>query len=118
MPGKKTSVDDYFEGCSDAVAPLMRELRVFIHEHLPGVTEELQYGVPAFANSHGVPVVYLFGSKAHVNFGFLRSVDLSDPDGVLKGSGRPSKHLKLKPGQPIDHDLLAAFVAQCRDIGS
>ena len=44
MAGKYQSVDDYIEGCSDAVVPLMKKLRAFIHEQLPNATEELQYG--------------------------------------------------------------------------
>ena len=118
MTGKYQTVDDYIGDCSNAVAPLMKELRSFIHEELPNATEELQYGVPAFLNSHGVPVVYLFCSKKHVNFGFLKSADLSDPDGVLQGSGNPSKHIKLKPDQPVDIGVLTGLVTQCRDIRS
>lgn len=118
MAGKYQSVDDYIDGCSDAVTPPMRELRAFIHEQLPNATEVLQYGVPAFLNSHGVPVVYLFGSKKHVNFGFLKNASLSDPDGVLQGAGKPSKHVKFKPGQPVDLGVLTGFVAQCRDVRS
>ncbi len=112
------TVDDYIDGCSVEVAPLMEELRAFIHNTLPGASEELQYGVPVFLNANGVPVVYLFGAKKHVNFGFLRSGDLSDPDGVLKGSGKPSKHVRVLPGKPVDKAILAAFVEQCRRPGT
>lgn len=118
MVAKYQSVDGYIEGCSDSVVPLMRKLHAFIHEQLPNATEELQYGVPAFLISHGAPVVYLYGSKKHANFGFLRSAKLTDPDGVLQGSGNPSKHIKLKPDQSVDFGVLTEFVAQCRDIRS
>ena len=73
----------------------------------------MRYGAPYFLNAHGVPVIYLFGSKKHVNFGFLRSSDLADPKGVLKGSGTPSKHIKVLPGEPYDKALLTEFMRQC-----
>ena len=76
----------------------------------------MRYGAPYFLNAHGVPVIYLFGSKRHVNFGFLRSSDLSDPQGVLKGSGTPSKHIKILPGGPYDKAILTGFIDQCAAI--
>ena len=117
MARKYETVDDYFNACSANVMPLMQEMRRFIHANLPGATEDLDYGVPVFLNAHGVPVVYLLASKKeHVNFGFLRSGDLSDPDGILEGSGKPSKHIKLFPDRPVDTSQLAGFVAQCNAV--
>lgn len=113
MAPKYVSVDDYLSTRSTEVRPLLDELRSFIHATMPGTTEDLDYGVPIFLNAHGVPVLYLFGSKKHVNFGFLRSADLADPAGVLKGSGKPSKHIRLVPGEPVDKKMLAGFVHQC-----
>ena len=118
MGKKYKSVDDYLSTRSAEGRPLLEELRSFIHANLPGASEDLDYGVPVFLNAHGVPVLYLFGSKAHVNFGFLRSAELSDPDGVLKGSGKPSKHVRIAPGAPIDKDRLLGFIAQCSKIKS
>ena len=115
MKNPKTQ-DDYINGSAEPVAALLRELRHFIHAELPGVAEGMQYGGPVFFNSKGVPVIYLFGSKAHVNFGFLQSEKLKDPDQLLKGSGKPSKHVKLRPGEPIDSDMLRGFISQCSDI--
>ncbi|MGB5286955.1 MAG: DUF1801 domain-containing protein, partial [Ignavibacteriaceae bacterium] len=90
MARKHETIDDYMRGCSPGVVPLLEELRTYVHATLLGATEDMQYGVPVFLNAHGVPVIYLFGSKKHANFGFLKSAKLSDPDGILKGSGKPS----------------------------
>lgn len=43
---------------------------------------------------------------AHVNVGFFRGAELADPDGLLEGSGRFMRHVKLRPGLNIDHDAL------------
>ena len=85
-------------------------MRNYVHATLPGATEDTQYGAPVFLNAHGVPVIYLFGSKRHVNFGFLRSAELIDPNGILRGSGTPSKHIRVIPGKLIDKAKLAEFV--------
>ena len=116
MASKHDTIDDYISGCSPKVVPLLEELRNYVHATLPGATEGMQYGVPVFLNMHGVPVIYLFGSKKHANLGFLKSTELSDPDGILKGSEKPSKHIRVLPGKPIDKGLLNKFVRQCGSI--
>lgn len=95
---------------------MLEELRALIHTELPGATEGMQYGVPVFLNSVGVPVIYLFGSSDHVNFGFLKYAELSDPDGLLEGSGKPSKHIKIFPGKSIDKTGLLKLIKQCKNI--
>ena len=117
MHCKHDTIDDYINGCSPAVAPLLEELRDFVHATIPQATEDMQYGAPVFLNAHGIPVIYLFGSKKHVNFGFLKSMELSDPDGRLKGSGKPSKHIRVLPGKPVNTAKLMKFVRQCGSLG-
>ncbi|MDJ0629185.1 MAG: DUF1801 domain-containing protein [Rhodobacter sp.] len=116
MTPRHKGIDDYIRKRAEAVIPLLEDLRAFIHHTLPGATEGMQYGAPVFFNAHGVPVIYLFGSKNHVNFGFLRSSELSDPRRLLKGSGKPSKHIKVYPGKPVDKAILAGFIEQCESL--
>ena len=116
MARRNETMDDYIGSRSADVGPLLEDLRAFVHATLPGATEDMQYGVPVFLNAHGVPVIYLFGSKKHVNFGFLRSQELTDSNGILSGSGKPSKHVRVIPGQPVDKATLAEFVRQCERI--
>ncbi len=113
---KYKDTDAYIAHHSGPIGSLLQELRAFIHEELPGVTEAMGYGVPVFLNAHGVAVLYLLGTKDHVNFGFLRYDVLSDPEGVLIGSGKPSKHVEIEPGQEIDKNMLRRFVAQCAHV--
>lgn len=40
--------------------------------------------------------------KAHVNVGFYHGADLEDPAGLLLGTGRRMRHVKLTPGSPVD----------------
>ena len=117
MP-KYQNTDQYIADQAGPVADLLHTLRDFIQKELPGVTEGMQYGVPVFRNAHGVPVLYLFGSEDHVNFGFLRYDVLSDVDGVLKGSGKPSKHIEIHPRQVINTKLLRRFIAQCAHVSA
>lgn len=40
---------------------------------------------------------YVNAFKAHVNVGFFRGAELADPDGLLEGTGKFMRHVKLRP---------------------
>ena len=50
---------------------------------------------------------YVNAFKAHVNVGFFRGTDLADPNGLLEGTGRFMRHVKLRPECDFDSTALA-----------
>ena len=53
---------------------------------------------------------YVNGFEAHVNVGFFRGAELAAPDGLLLGTGKFMRHVKLKPGQWVDDAALRRLV--------
>jgi len=53
---------------------------------------------------------YVDTFKAHVNVGFFRGSTLPDPSGLLEGTGKLGRHVKLKPGAPLDSSALEALI--------
>jgi hypothetical protein len=49
-----------------------------------------------------VPFGYVNAFTSHVNVGFFQGARLPDPAGLLQGSGKFMRHVKLRPGTPID----------------
>jgi hypothetical protein len=47
---------------------------------------------------------------AHANVGFFRGAELDDPTGLLQGSGRRMRHVKVKPDAHLDAAALEALV--------
>jgi hypothetical protein len=41
---------------------------------------------------------YVDAFTAHVNVGFFRGAELDDPAGLLEGTGKFMRHVKLRPG--------------------
>src|SRR5580692_5170115 len=54
---------------------------------------------------------YVNAFKAHVNVGFFRGAEISDPNGLLEGTGKFMRHVKLKPGSELDSAALSALIA-------
>ncbi len=48
--------------------------------------------------------------KAHVNVGFFNGAELTDPSGLLEGTGRFMRHVKLRPDRNIDATALHALL--------
>ena len=48
--------------------------------------------------------------KAHVNVGFFRGAELADPDRLLEGSGKFMRHVKLRPGVPVNEAALRKLI--------
>jgi hypothetical protein len=53
---------------------------------------------------------YVNAFRDHVNVGFFRGAELPDANGLLEGTGRFMRHVKLRPGQRIDDAALSALV--------
>ena len=53
---------------------------------------------------------YVNAFTAHVNVGFFRGAELSDPDGLLEGTGKFMRHVKIRPGSEIDSEALMRLI--------
>jgi hypothetical protein len=54
---------------------------------------------------------YVNAFKEHVNVGFFFGALLPDPAGLLEGTGKRGRHVKLRPGREIDSAALARLVS-------
>ena len=53
---------------------------------------------------------YVNAFTAHVNVGFFLGAHLADPAGLLEGSGKNMRHVKLRPGTEVDRVALGALI--------
>jgi len=73
------------------------------------VRELLHDGHPT-ACVEGAAFAYVNAFTAHVNVGFFRGAELADPKGLLEGTGRFMRHVKLKPGHEVDGQALRGLI--------
>ena len=63
------------------------------------------------------PFAYVGIFSAHVNVGFFHGAALTDPAGLLEGTGKCMRHVKIKPGQVLGGASLETLIAASyRDI--
>jgi hypothetical protein len=73
------------------------------------VLELMHDGCPV-ACIEDAPFAYVNTFKSHVNVGFFNGATLSDPMGLLEGSGKRMRHVKLKPGSEFNTADLGKLV--------
>jgi len=73
------------------------------------VVEVIHDGAPT-ACVGDAAFAYVNAFKAHVNVGFFWGAALADPAGLLEGSGKRMRHVKLRPGGAIDSAALADLI--------
>lgn len=56
------------------------------------------------------PFGYVGVFKAHANVGFFHGAELEDPSGLLEGTGKHMRHVKIKPETDLDIAALAALI--------
>ena len=53
---------------------------------------------------------YVNAFTAHVNVGFFRGAELADPEGLLVGTGKYMRHVKISPGMGVDSGALTKLI--------
>ena len=81
------------------------------------VRELMHDGCPV-ACVEDAPFGYVNTFKSHVNVGFFYGAMLEDPAGLLEGSGKRMRHVKLQPDVDVDaialRDLIDAAYADIK----
>ena len=73
------------------------------------VRELLHDGHPT-ACVDGAAFAYVNAFTAHVNVGFFRGAEIADPAGLLEGTGKFMRHVKLKPNDDVDTRALTRLI--------
>lgn len=55
---------------------------------------------------------YVNAFTSHVNVGFFRGAELDDASAIMEGSGKYMRHVKIRPGEPIDEDALHSLIEE------
>ena len=87
-------IDAYVQRKNVKFKPLADGLRRLVKKTVPASREAVNpWGIPAF-DFHG-SFCFLMVGKHHVTFGFARGTSLRDPAGLLEGTGKNLRHVKL-----------------------
>jgi hypothetical protein len=108
-PKVAAQIEAHLRGKAPRLRETVQALHVFVKDAVPGVTESINpWGMPTF-ESNG-PMCYFSAATKHITFGFLRGTSLDDPKGLLEGTGKNLRHVKLRSVDDLKRDGLRELV--------
>lgn len=102
-------IDNWLRGLRDELRTLAAEWFGRMRQCGADVRELMHDGCPV-ACIADAPFGYVNAFKGHVNVGFFHGAALPDPAGLLEGTGKRMRHVKLKPGLAADNTALADLI--------
>ena len=106
---RDSAVSAWMNEHSGELGALARHWFDVIRECGSDVREVLHDGHPTACVADAA-FAYVNAFKAHVDVGFFRGAELADPAGLLEGTGKYMRHVKLRPGGDIDATALIELI--------
>jgi len=118
MATQRDPVEQFFANYPARVSELAAALRRLVIASLPGVAETLDepgrvVGYAVGAGYAGL-VCTIIPSKTGVKLGVVRGAELSDPHGLMEGSGRKHRYVQLAQRNDLDRPGLAELLQAAR----
>jgi hypothetical protein len=98
---RDSSIDAWFREQAAELGSIAQKWFARMRQCGADVRELMHDGCPV-ACVADVPFAYVNVFGSHVNVGFFNRAALVDPGGLLEGTGKNMRHVKLKPGREVD----------------
>jgi hypothetical protein len=103
------AIDAWLNQRTPELGAIAREWFLRMRECGDNVRETMHDGCPV-ACVEDAPFGYVNVFSSHVNVGFFLGAELDDPAGLLQGTGRRMRHVKVRPGSDLDDTALSALI--------
>ena len=88
------TIDEYFEQLESPNREVAAALRKLLDEEAPEAACAIKWGMPVFEQNGRL--CYIDGKGKQVKLGFFQGARLPDPDGLIEGTGRAMRHIKVQ----------------------
>ena len=107
-------VDDFLASYPSDISALARQARLLILDVIPEAIEQVD--IPAKLIAYGYDRTYtgticgIAMQKSYVNLMFARGTELPDPDGLLEGTGKKARHVKIRTSDDVSKPAVRALL--------
>jgi hypothetical protein len=97
-----TTIDEYIDRQTSPQQEICRALRSLIHKTISNTSEDMKWGVPAFADGK----YYIVALKDHVNLGFSTAGLTREEVALFDGGGKTTRHIQIASLDNIDEERI------------
>lgn len=106
---------DRYVGNSGELSGVAKAVRALVKKNVPGCEEYVNpWKIPSF-DLNG-PLCFYMVAKEHVLLGFMRGAILHDAGGVLEGTGKYLRHVKLCSAADVRRPAVQALVKEAAEL--
>lgn len=109
-----STVEEFIGGLSGWKQETCLALHEFVQDAEPNLRVSIKWSRPVYELNG--QVCYIQAHSNHVSFGFWRGAELSDPEGVLEGTGNSMRHVKFESGDEIPRSKLGDLLSQALEL--
>ena len=103
------STDSWYASLDEEISPIALTLREVIHNAVPDVIEQIKWGTPVF-DKNGI-ICALRSGKGFIALQFYDiGTSLADPKGILEGTGKKMRHVKVHSLNNIRTNLFTIWL--------
>ena len=103
-------VEQFFDRIPAPLAGLAVSLRAIVKAAAPQAREEFKWGQPCYTQN-GM-LCYIRPAKAHLTFGFYKGAGLSNHEGLLEGTGKGLRHVKVRHTEDIRPEIFSRWLRE------
>jgi hypothetical protein len=107
----RTKVEAYVEKQSPAHQKTISRLRAIVKGASPRLTEKMRWLQVGYLVSK-IDVCGIYASSDHVNLSFAQGATLKDPKGLLEGTGKGIRHIKIVSIEDVGEDTIRGYVRE------
>ena len=109
------SVEEFLHSYSAEVRELALGLRALVREVVPDASEKLHRPWKTIAYGRKRKFCAVSPHQAWVNLQFHAGATLEDPAGLLEGTGKSMRHVKVSTSADFEDDDLAALLKRAAE---
>ena len=106
----KKSVDTWIAELASEKRQIAEALRNIVLNADSGLRETIKWGNPTYEKRGNV--CYIAQAGDHMNFGFYKGAALSNPNGIIEGTGKGLRHIKVRSMDDIRPERFAGLVRE------
>jgi len=110
MKAKGSDVESYVKAIEPVKRKHVEALRAFVKKEAPALTEQIKWGNITWIGKGNVAWIIVYND--HVDFGFFNGAKLKDPAGILDGTGKKLRHVKVREPKDIRQKEFKALLKQ------
>ncbi|MSP14628.1 MAG: DUF1801 domain-containing protein [Chloroflexi bacterium] len=105
----------FLAGYDPRVQTLVRQVRALVWDVIPAPLEQIDVAAKligyGFQQTYRHTICVIMPLKSGVNLGFPRGTELPDPSGLLVGTGKGARHVKITAGAQVEEEALRTLLA-------